>query len=216
MSPAAALRNPQVPVAGGALQAYMNSLGESFDVQHAQLAGSWIASTVPLTISFTLQVEFEAKSPGLVFGVYDGTGANPALVRVFPAAATAGWFATVSFRENPTRTVVSNFDAQGAFLGTTVTLGGNRNAIGFYVTGPNGTVFSEDVRNAGSSAQALLYAGTGINSGSLWMAWEDELPSPTANRDFMDAILFFETVGSPVFAVPVQSTSWARLKERFR
>src|SRR5262249_15203964 len=154
---------------------------------------------------FTTQIECGAKDPDLVFGLYDGAAVNPTLLEVFPAEATTGWFAVVSYRENPTRVVVHVFDGLASPRGSTTTPGGNRYSIGAYITGPQGTWFTEDSRNPGASPQALLFAGTGLNYGSFWMAWEGELPSPAANRDFFNAVMFFE---GPSIGVPVQATTW--------
>jgi len=210
--PLAALRNPQVPISGAALQSYLNAQGESIDVQHAQLGYGLMQSNVSATVTYSFYLELGPKNPGLVVGIYDGTLANPPLVPVFPAEATEGWFATVSFRTTPTRVVVNLFDSNLAFIGSTTTLGGNRNAFGFSLAGPQGLFFTEDARNPGGSPQGLLFGGTGFNSGNIWLCLEDELPAPDANRDFIDTVMFFESaVGDPV-----RTTTWARLKDRFR
>ena len=52
----AALRSPQVPVAGGTLQAYLNSVGESINVLTDQQAVFEWASTVSNNSTFTIQV----------------------------------------------------------------------------------------------------------------------------------------------------------------
>lgn len=210
--PFAALRNPQVPVSGSALQSYLNALGESIDVQHAQLDGGLMQANVSAASTYSFQLELGPKNPALVVGLYDGTLANPPLVPIFPAEATSGWFATVSFRNTPTRVVVNLFDSNSAFIGSTKTLGGNRDAFGFCLAGPQGTFYTEDARNPGGSPQVLLFPGTGYNSGSIWLGLEDELPGPDANRDFIDTVMFFE----PSIGLPVRTTTWGRLKDRFR
>ena len=70
--------------------------------------------------------------------------------------------------------------------------------------------YTQDARNPGGNPQALTYAGTGINSGSWWLAWEDT-PFAGGDDDFCDALLFLESVNP----VPVNKTSWGSLKARF-
>src|SRR6185295_18596309 len=105
-------------------------------------------------------------------GVYDEHFGSPELAPVFPAWSGPGWFAVVSFRSRPDRVVVSLFYSTASFLGTVTHLGLTASGFGFYVQGPGGTVYSQDARNPGGAAQALFFSGTGIHSGSWWMAFE--------------------------------------------
>ena len=205
----AALRSPQVAVFGGCLQGELNGQGESINVLTDQNAVQRWASTVSNNSTFTIQVELSANAAANTYGIYNASLAAPPLYAVFPGAATAGWFATASFRTGPTRVVVNLFDNNAAFVSTVTYLGADRNDFGFYLSGPGGLFYTQDARNPGGNPQALTYAGTGLNSGSWWLAWED---TPfAANSDFCDALLFLESVNP----TPVSKTTWGSLKARF-
>jgi hypothetical protein len=212
----AALRVPQVPVLGGSLQGYLNSVGESINVNTDQQDVQRWTSTVSGNSTFTLQVELTAgNAPANGIGLYNASGpVLPDLYLVFPGAATAGWFAVASFRTGPTRLVVNLFDNTATFQGQVIYLNGppDRNDFGFYLQGPSGLFFTQDSRNPGGNAQALTYAGTGINSGNWWLCWEDTDRSAGADDDFEDAVLFLESVNP----TPVSKTTWGNLKARFR
>lgn len=211
----AALRVPQIPVLGGSLQGYLNSVGETINVNTDQQDVQRWTSTVSGNSTFTLQVELTAgNAPSNGIGIYNASPAVPPLYLVFPGAATAGWFAVASFRTLPTRLVVNLFDNNANLMGTTTYLAGppDRNDFGFYLSGPGGLFFTQDARNAGGVAQALTYAGTGINSGNWWLVWEDLNRAAGADDDFEDAVLFLESVNP----TPVAKTTWGSLKSRFR
>ena len=204
----AALRVPQVPVFGACLQGELNGQGESINVLTDQQDIQRWQSTVSNNSTFTIQVELSANAAANTYGIYNANLAAPPLYLVFPGAATTGWFATASFRNAPVRVVVNLFDNNAAFVGTVTYLGANRNDFGFYLSGPGGLFYTQDARNPGP--QALTYAGTGINSGSWWIAWED---TPfAANSDFCDALLFCESINP----TPVSKTTWGSVKARFR
>ena len=57
-------------------------------------------------------------------------------------------------------------------MGSTTVLGADRNAIGFYRATPHATYFTQDSLNPAGEPRALFYAGTGFNTGSLWLTWE--------------------------------------------
>lgn len=210
----AALRVPQIAVAGGSLQGYLNSVGEAINVNTDQQDVQRWTSTVSSNSTFTLQVELTAgNAPANGIGLYNASLVAPPLYQVFPGAATAGWFAVASFRSAPIRVVVNLFDNNAALQGTTTYLGADKNDFGFYLQGPGGTFYSQDARNPGGLAQALTYAGTGINSGNWWLCWEDLTRSGGgADDDFEDAVLFLESVNP----TPVAKTTWGSLKARFR
>src|SRR2546430_987604 len=75
----AALRSPQVPVLGGSLQAYLNSVGESINVLTDQDATTLWSHTVSGTASWTLQLEASPNASANNFGIYIGSDASPAL-----------------------------------------------------------------------------------------------------------------------------------------
>lgn len=211
-SASAALRIPQVPVLGGGLQGYLNGQGESINVLTDQNAAQRWAATVSANATFTIQVELAGNAASNTIGIYNASAVAPALYQVFPGAATSGWFATVSFRSAPTRAIVNLLDASATLQGQTIHLGADKTDFGYYLSGPGGTFYSQDARNAGGVAQALTYAGTGINSGQWWQAWEDLAVGGGSDQDYDDCVLFLESVNP----TPVNKTTWGSLKSRFR
>jgi hypothetical protein len=211
-SASATLRSPQVVVNTGSLQGYLNSQGESINVLTDQNAAQRWAATVSNNSTFTIQVELAGNAASNTYGIYNASAVAPPLYQVFPGAATTGWFAVASFRTAPVRVVVNLFDASAALVGTNTYLGADRNDFGFYLQQNPGLVFyTQDARNPGALAQALTYAGTGINSGSWWLCFEDLTQSQGSDYDFDDAVLFLESVNP----TPVSKTSWGSLKARF-
>jgi hypothetical protein len=212
-SASAALRSPQVTVNGASLQAYLNGKGESINVNTDQDAGQTWASTVSNNSTFTLMLELTGNAATNTIGLYNAGVVAPPLYQLFPGAATSGWFATASFRAAPTRVIISLFDQNAAFVGSTTYLGADAQNFGFYLQQSAGAVFySQDTRNPGGLAQVLAYAGTGVNAGSWWLAMEDQTASQGADYDFDDAVLFLESVNP----TPVETNSWGAVKARFR
>ena len=209
----AALRVPQVPVAGGSLQGYLNGQGESINVNTDQQNIQTWTTTVSGNSTFTLMIELAGNAPSNTIGIYNAGAVAPALYPMLPGAAGAAWFATASFRNAPVRVVVNLFDQDGVPQGSNTYLGADRSYFGVYLQGPGGTFYSQDARNAGAAAQVLTYAGTGINVGQWWMCMED-LPNTGNNGDFDDAVLFVESVNPGVTAA--STTTWGSLKTRFR
>ena len=214
-SASAALRVPQVPVATGSLQGYLNSVGESaINVLADQNAVERWASTVSNNSTFTIQIELAGNAASNNLGLYNASLAVPSLYQVFPGAASAGWFAVASFRTAPTRMIVNLFDqnavSQGSVIYNTAPVP-DRNDFGFYLDGPGGLFYTQDARNAGGDPQAVTYGGTGLNSGSWWLCWEDLPYSGGSDHDFDDAVLFCESINP----TPVSKTTWGSLKARF-
>jgi hypothetical protein len=208
----AALRVPQVAVGGGSLQGYLNGVGESINVNTDQNAVQTWQTTVSNNATFTLMIELAGNAPANNLGIYNGGAVGaPPLYQVFPGAASAGWFATCSFRNAPVRVVVNLFDDNAAFQGQNTYLGADASNFGYYLDGPGGLFYTQDARNAGGDPQALTYAGTGNNSGQWWLCFED-LPFAGSDHDFEDAVLFLESVNP----TPVSKTTWGALKVRFR
>jgi len=212
----AALRSPQVTVNGGSLQGYLNSKGESINVNTDQDAAQTWTSTVSGNSTFTLMIEFAGNAGTNTYGIYNAGDVSPTLYQVFPGAAGPGWFAVASFKSSPNRVIVNLFDDNAVLQGTNVYLGADRNNFGFYLQqGPaegGQTFYSQDARNAGGNPQMLVYSGTGDNTGSWWLAMEDLSPSQGADNDFDDAVLFLESVNP----VPTEATTWGSVKARFR
>ena len=218
-SASAALRSPQVVVNGGTLQGYLNSVGESINVSTDQQDIQRWQSTVSNNSTFTIQVELTGNAAGNAYGIYNASFAAPPLYQCFPGAATNGWYCVAAFRTAPTRVVVNLFDNNAAFQGSTTYLAGppDKTDFSFYLQqapgSGGGTLYQQDGRNAGSTAQALVYAGTGVNSGQWWLCFEDQTVAQGSDRDFDDAVLFLESVSD---VVPVAKTSWGTLKARFK
>lgn len=212
-SASAALRVPQVPVIGGSLQGYLNGVGESINVNTDQDATQTWQTTVSNNATFTLMIELAGNAPVNNIGIYNASAAVPPLYQVFPGAASAGWFATCSFRNAPVRVVVNLFDNNAAFQGSTTYLGADASNFGYYLQGPGGLFYTQDSRNPGGLAQALAYGGTGNNTGQWWLAFEDlERNNGAGDNDFNDAVLFLESIAP----TPVSKTTWGALKVRFR
>jgi hypothetical protein len=213
-SASAALRVPQVVFASGSLQGYLNGVGESINVNTDQDATQTWQTTVSNNATFTLMIELAGNAPANNIGIYNGAAAVPALYQVFPGAASAGWFATCSFRSGPTRVVVNLFDDNATFQGQTTYLAGPPDAsnFGYYLQGPGGTFYTQDARNPGGLPHALTFAGTGNNSGQWWLAFEDLDMTQFPPGDFDDAVLFLESIAP----TPVSKTTWGALKVRFR
>jgi hypothetical protein len=207
-SASAGLRSPQVVVNGTTLQSYLNSKGESINVNTDQDAAQTWSTTVSDNSTFTLMIELSADASTNTYGIYNGSLAAPPLYQIFPGAAAAGWFAVASFRTAPTRVVVNLFDASAALQGTTTYLGADANDFGFYLQhNPGGVLYSQDARNPGGLPQMLVFAGSGSNLGSWWLAMDDG-----TDNTFSDAVLFLESVNP----TPVQATTWGAVKARFR
>ena len=215
-------RVPQAVVHGGNLQGYLNGVWESIDVLHDQIDVGLLTSGASSNSSFSIQIELGGNAGGVASGIYNGHDPHPALMQVFPAGASSGWFAVISFRTAPTRAVVNLFDESGAFEGAATHLGADRRAIGFYVQGAGGTFYSQDARNPGAAPQILFFRGTGINLGAAWMAVEDQPVASATGADYIGLLCFVEALqvcvicdgGSPV--TPVQHSNWGELKARFR
>jgi hypothetical protein len=207
-----------VPVQGTGLQTSLDLHDGHIDVSTAQLDAQHWSGDFSNNSTFTFQVELLGNAAGNEIGIYNGGSAAPALYRVFTANATDGWFAVVIFRFSPTRVVVSLFDAQANFLGSNTYLGADRSDFAFYLQGPGGTFYSQDIRNPGHDARVLAYAATGLNAGSFWMAFEDGAVAST-DHDFDDVVLFLEGGAVPLSTtspVDVLHSTWGSVKARFR
>ena len=88
----------------------------------------------------------------------------------------------------------------------------DRSNFGFYISGPGGTFYTQDARNPNSAAQAVTFAGTGINAGSWFLCFEETDLANSSDQDYDDAVLFLESVNP----TPVSKTSWGALKSRFQ
>jgi len=200
------LRIPQVPVLGGTLQGYLNSKGESINVLTDQRDAQVYSQSASGNALLTLMVELTGSAAGNAIGIYNANNPTPVLYQIFPGAAQAGWFATMSFRTAPTRVVVNLFDDNGTLQGTTTYLAGppDPNSFGFYITNQSTgqTFYSQDGRNPGLSAQMLAYQGTGLNTGEWWLCFEDiAVTGGGSDQDYDDAVCILESV-NPLATLP--------------
>ena len=191
---AAALRSPQVPVAGGALATFFASQGQAINPATDQ------QDLQQLSVAPGTGFGFIAHGPDVTAdaGVYNTLLASPPLYQVWPGAAEPGWFTVCSFRTAPIRLVVNLFDEQSAIQGSTTYLGAG------------GTVYLQDARNPLGAARILTYSGTGAQQGATWFAIET---GSTTDGDFADLILLVNLALAPV---DVEHASWGTLKRRFR
>ena len=201
----AALRSPQVPVSGTALQFFFASQIQAINVVGSQLDAQ--SFSVPAGGSFQV---LPFGNPSANVGSYNAAVASPPLYLVYPGAATSGWSVVASFRSTPDRLIVNLFDALNTFQGTNTYFGADHTNFGFYSALPGGTWYSQDARNLAGRTQMLAYNGTGPRAGSLWLAFES---TPAAGGDFADAIFLVTLASAPVPAAP---SSWNRVKALFR
>ena len=202
----AALRSPQIPVSGTALQAFFTSQGQLIDVHTQQLDLQTVSLSVGTTIEFHMPFGLDPNAN--VLGIYDAGLAAPPLCPIFPGSASNGWYAVLSFRSSPMRAVVYLFDASSALQGSNTYLGVDPSYLGFYLQSLGATFYSQDERNGG--ARLLAFDAVGTLAGSTWFAWET---GPGPGGDFADSIWLVPNALAPV---PVSHTSWGTLKQRFR
>lgn len=206
----ATLRSPQVPVVGGGLQAFFNSIGESINVNTDQDATQTWTHTVSGTTTFTIEFQSSPNAAIQQFGLYNASAVIPPLFFLMSGSVGPLGFSTATFKPGNIL-VVNRFDANGNFLSTTTFGGVDENNFGFYLSVPSGTVFTQDARNPGGLARALTFKGTGRNAGTWWLCWDEPLAGAPGDQDFDDLVIQMESVSE----TPVSRTSWGQLKARF-
>jgi hypothetical protein len=204
------VRTPQVAVSGTELQDYLNGIGESINVLTDQLAAQTYIPSVSGNSAMTLMIELAGNADQNVLGVYDPLQAAPTLYQVFPGNAGPRWSALVSFLVSGD-IVVNLFNEFGVLQGNTVYPAVNLANVAFYLSGPGGTFYSEDLRNGGA-AQALMFAGTGRNGGDFWVCWEDLQNGGGSDMDFDDEVILIQSLQP----VPATAETWGRIKAQYR
>jgi len=204
---AAALRSPQVPVAGTALATFFASQSQVIDPASDQLDLQQLS--LGATASFDVHA-YASALPTAPAGIYNALAPTPSLFQVWPGGPSTDWFPACSFRTSPTRLVVNLFDGLGTLQGTTTYLGADPTAFAFYASGPNGTEYQQDARNPLGAARMLAFSGTGARAGSTWLAFETGVGP---GGDFADLVLLVNLALAPV---DVQRTTWGELRRRFR
>jgi hypothetical protein len=203
-------RVPQVAFNTAGLQGYLNGVGEAINVATDQVDAQVWTTSVSGNSTMTLMIELAGNAASNSIGVYNtNAGPVPPLFQLFPGAASSGWFATAHFSGG--NMTVTLFDNNSIIQGQNFYAGVNANGFGFYISGPGGTFYSEDSRNAGGAAQILTYLGTGVNFGDWWECFEDT-PFAGGDQDFDDAVLLLQSV----VPTPVDGTTWGRLKTLYR
>jgi hypothetical protein len=186
-------RVPQATVHGTGLLQFFETMSEPIVPATDQVNVELMTTTMTNNSTFTFQVELAANPNASSSGVYNGYDLHPALMEVFPARATPGWFAVISYRSSPARAIVNVFDGSANLITTTTYLGGDFHGVGFYVAGASGPLYSQDARNPGARAQLLFFRGTGLNTGSAWLAAEDQPLASGADGDYDDVTWFIES-----------------------
>jgi hypothetical protein len=135
------------------------------------------------------------------------------LYQIFPGGALSNWFAMAAFRSAPTRLTVNVFDAASNPVGSATYLGADPTSFGFYAQDNGSAVFyTQDARNSGGAARILAYnaTGPGGGTGGTWFACET---GAGPGGDFADAVALVTLSLAPV---PVNRSSWGRIKQMFR
>lgn len=208
-------RLPQVPVEGSELQAHLTDKDGGINVSADQLNIQRWKTTVTGNSTLTLHIEKAVGAANNAIGVYNAADAAPDLFQIFPATASAGWFAVASFRSAPDNKLIVNlFDQDGNLDGTVIYTNVTTNDFGYYIKHEDDDPgFSQDYRNYASEVRALTFQGTGDNAGCWWLCFEDKnAADPDADSDYDDAIVFLESVNP----TPVTRATWAAVKDRFR
>jgi len=214
------LRVPQATVNGTGLAQFFATSGESIVPATDQVDFELMTGGGNSILTFDVQL---MANPGACSsGIYNGYDLHPTLMQIFPASATAGWFAVISFRFAPVRAIVNVLDDAANLVSTTTYPGADRKGTGFYVAGASGPLYSQDARNPGARPQLLFYRGTGLYTGDAWFAAEDQPLATGSDADYDDVLWIIEEwtecAGcTPTSALtPILHSSWGELKSRFR
>jgi hypothetical protein len=201
----AALSVPQIAFNSGALQGRLNGFGESINVLTQQQDGLVWGSTVSSNATMTIQFELAGNPHVNEIGIAALDPTGTIVTGLDPL------FAVASFRPGGVLKV-NVFDATAALLTTLSYTGVNRSLFAYYIKNGGGTFNSHYGFNGDGKVHALAFAGSGENTGSWWLAWEDAAIANYADADFDDALVFMESLNP----TPVAHTTWGAVKARFR
>jgi hypothetical protein len=209
----AALRVPQIPICGDALQALLDSMGSNLNVFTDQLDDpmrDWAPGSDSPDASAWWCMQIEARrDPGIRFGIYDASaGTDPQMIEVLPAGSAPGSNAFITLSGGTCR--VAWFDPAGVYMGqqTTTCAPGLVHHVGFYARLGDVTRYSQDLRDDGHAAD-LTYPGTlGVLGSAAWDCFDLDL-SP-ACVDFDDAVIQTFPLGD----LPTRVSSWGAVKTR--
>jgi len=204
---------PQTEFACTSLQGQFNALGESIDVLTQQQEGLVWGTSASMNATMSIMFQLAGNPNQDEFGIVglNAAGGLSGLCAVFPAGDfNTGYFAVASFRSGDKLTV-NLFDASASVISTTVFTGVDRSRFLYYVKNSNGTFFSHMGHNLDRKVHSLVFAGTNLNQGSWWMAWEDSM-NPSTTADFGDGLVFLGALNP----TSVTHATWASVKARFR
>ncbi len=209
-SPAGAfnLRAPQVPFNFVPLQNYLNLVDPGINVANQQIDAQVWSVSVTGNTDFTLMLK-TGLGMGDAFGLYNGNapvGPFPPLFQIFPGGAVPGWYATLHFGGG--NLIVALFDQNSIFMGQAFYAGVNPNNFGFYIQGPGGLWFSQDVRNGGAP-QMLAYNSPWL-AGDFWLCWEELPYNPGSTFD--GVVINVQSIRP----TPAGNTTWGRVKGQYR
>lgn len=204
------LRTPQIAFASAALQSHLNTVDGGINALTDQIDGQAFATGFTGNAAFTITLR---NATGATIGVYNTTDAslpNPsATFQLFPASAGPGYSVACRFDVSG-GLGVKLYDATSTLVSTTNYTGVNRAHFGFYISGPNGTWYSQDGRNGGN-AQILSYMGTGANYGN-WIECFEESAYNASTSTFTGAVLMMQSVNTTAAA----GSTWGSLKKSYR
>lgn len=193
-------RVPQVPVVGGTLQAFFNSIGETINVNTDQQDLAVFQHSASGNALITIRYQSSPNAAVQQVGVYNAPAVIPPLFFLISGSVGPLGFSSMSFKPGNIMTV-NRFDALGNFLSTTTFGGIDPVNFGFYLSVPAGTSFSQDYRNPAGAARMLVFAGTGLNAGEFFLCWDEPEAGGPGDQDFDDCVLVLESV-SPLATVP--------------
>lgn len=216
------LRSPQVVFDSTPLQEQLDTcdggIRANTDQVDLQLCSTVLFGRI---LNFELLRRSDAE-----FGIYvPAPTGEPARYAVFAGSSGIGSFGIVRFLADGTL-AVSQFDSLAVHLGTTIHAWPGGTEFGFYASGPGGTWYSQDARNAGR-AHALTYAGTGLNHAGVFECFEPRAFDPGDAGTFTGLVVFVARatcagVVRPGFdptaadCTPAVESTWGALKLRYR
>ena len=216
------LRYPQVAFNSTAVQAFLDASDGGIQAGTDQLDAQVVSFS---GIAQVFVVEY-LQGTGLEFGAYDPNSAGTPVRCPFftPASAPRG---VVTCRlAGDSALLVAEFDSLANLVRSASYPWAAHMKFGFYVTGPGGTWYSQDARNAGVP-HALTYGGTGANTGVLYECFEPGAFDPADPGAFGGLVVGFDTssCGTPssragralgVECSPTVVFTWGGLKAIYR
>lgn len=204
------LRSPQVVFSSAALQIYLDHVDGGINALTDQVDNaSWISQFFTMGCDNGFAISSPDTTGTCTVGAYSTLESSPALFALLPAEAKRGW--SVLCHISSTGTIVAILvDELGTVVGETFSPGFDRAHTGLYVQGPGGTWFTEDARNGGQP-QALSFAGTGANQGTVFLCFETRAYDPGGSTFTGEIVQVRALCG-----VPARQSTWGQLKALYR